>query len=223
MRRGFKLLKEENYPEAVKVFQCIMSNHPEEPRYLSAYGACLWRMDRREESLAAHRKALTLSGASPVSWRNVAEALTLMKRLNEAEPYWIEAKKLDGQNPEHSNGLAMVQRALGKKKEAEQTLHSAAVASQKSLCGVTGAELSRRQITHAQCCHAFGAYLGHEGRHVEALWYLEQAVAYDWSNSQYMADMKSTQFAHEATGEQPIAPTATAGQRFNQTLFKWDR
>ncbi len=147
LKAGFRHRARDEHAEAAQAFRRALD---ENPRMLDAWEAMarsLQKLGRREEALEAYRKALEISGGSPLLAISAASLYFDLRRLDEAEAH---ARLALGSNPSFAHGL-LAQIALERDdfEEAEARARLALDERQPRL-GPT--------ITLAAVLHARGAY-----------------------------------------------------------------
>jgi predicted Zn-dependent protease len=142
LRRAVELERAERWTEAAGVYREIIAAWPNAPRAWVNLGNVEARLDRREESEQAYRRALALSPGLSDALNNLAWLLLSGgSRLDEAEELAREAARETGPDqPVALDTLGRIQLARGRCADAEKTFASALVGADPA-CGEGRADL----------------------------------------------------------------------------------
>ncbi len=93
--RAAILMRLAEYEEAAKVYEHVLGGHPEQPRVWASLGHVLRMLGRREQCLAAYRKAIALAPDFGEAYWNLANLKTLQITDPELEAMRAQLEKPD--------------------------------------------------------------------------------------------------------------------------------
>jgi len=114
---GNAYLEKENYQQALACYQNALAIH-ECPETLSNIGVALVGLNRIEEAITYHRKAIQADPNFSKAYSNLGLALSQINQLAEAEDYYHKALAIEPENAEFYSNLGVNYKDQGKVDEA---------------------------------------------------------------------------------------------------------
>jgi len=114
---GNAYLEKENYQQALACYQNALAIQ-ECPETLSNIGVALVGLNRMEEAITYHQKAIQADPNFSKAYSNLGLALNQMNRLAEAEDYYHKALAIEPENAEFYSNLGVNYKDQGKVDEA---------------------------------------------------------------------------------------------------------
>lgn len=117
--KGVKLLKAEKFVEALKVFDELIREFPQNADYWSERGVVYFHMQKRNESLADMNKALELQPTKSYRYSSRAYILGHFGQTKAAIEDYQKAIDLDPDDAIAHNNLGLLEEQLGYKEKAQ--------------------------------------------------------------------------------------------------------
>jgi tetratricopeptide (TPR) repeat protein len=147
---------EENYEQAVQLYQRSLSEAPEQTFPWGQLGQLYSRLGRDHEAVTAFRKALQTEPADATSWLGIAEVYGRLQLAKPAIEHYQKAVEFSPNLAAAWMGLARVYADSGAAEQAEMALHRSLEIDDKN--GQAWLELGRLEAAKRKIAQAIAAY-----------------------------------------------------------------
>lgn len=148
--KGVELLKAEKFDEALKLFNELLNEFPENADYWSERGVIFFHMQKKNEALADMNKALELQPTKSYRYSSRAYILGHFGQTKAAIADYQKAIELDPDDAIAHNNLGLLEEQLGYKEKAQSRYKKADELDQnrfgQSDRGIEGEAIDARNI-----------------------------------------------------------------------------
>ncbi len=150
--KGVKLLKEENFADALSIFNELIQQEPENADYISERGVVYFHMKMKKEALADMDLAVKLEPKKSYRYSSRAYIRGHFKEIDLAIEDYKKAIELDPEDAIAHNNLGLLEEQLGYQQKAQRRYKLADELNQsmnidgRSDQGLVGTEIKARNI-----------------------------------------------------------------------------